>query len=63
MGEKACKLKGRSSKRPRCPDCWSSQTLFRIKTKSFVCRVCGRIFIIDEKREYHKKREVSRGEE
>lgn len=31
-------------KRNRCPECTSTQTLFRIKTNEFVCRSCGHIW-------------------
>lgn len=55
MGHKTCALKGRSRKGKRCPVCHSSQTLARMKTKDFWCRLCGTRFAIDKKGFYQIK--------
>lgn len=35
----------------RCPECNSSQTRCRVKTKDRICYVCGNVYKIEEKKE------------
>jgi len=28
--------------KPKCPECESQQVLYRVKSKSYICRVCGK---------------------